>query len=113
MRFVAVLIAAAFLNIGLYFILYFITPIIAGLVCGLVLRNLKRSVVAGFVGSFLAYFPLFILLEWIASGTTIDIFVIAAAAGIISLLGGLGGFLGSYLIKRNPNQVSTVSRPGV
>ena len=107
-RFVAILVATAFLNIGLYFILYFITPIIAGVVSGIILRNVKRSVLAGYFGSLVAYFPLFLFLNT----TNMDIFAILAAAGIISFLGGIGGFLG-YLVIRRTTHVSTVSLPGV
>ena len=84
----------AFLNIGLYFILYYITPVIAGLMCGVLLRDMRKSVLAGYTGSFIAFFPLFVFLE------TADVLTILIAAGIISVLGGLGGFLGSLVSRR-------------
>jgi hypothetical protein len=89
--------------------LYIITPIIAGVVCGILLRNLKRGILAGYFGSLAAYFPLFFFLET----NIIDIFTILTAAGIISLLGGVGGFLGFLVIKKKITHVSTVSLPGV
>ena len=103
------LIAVAFLNIGLYFILYFITPIIAGVVSGIILRSMKRSVLAGYFGSLMAYFPLYLFLDT----TSVDIFAIFAAAGIISFLGGIGGLLGYLAIRSKTTHVSTVSLPGV
>ena len=108
-RFVAVLVATAFLNIGLYFIFFIVTPIIAGVVCGILLRNMKRSILAGYFGSLAAYFPLFFFLET----DIIDIFTILTAAGIISLLGGIGGFLGFLIIRKKTTHVSTVNLPGV
>jgi hypothetical protein len=64
------------------------------------LREFKESVLAGYFGSLLAYIPLFVFLELIVSGNSLDFITIIFAAGIISLLGSIGGILGSVLSKK-------------
>jgi hypothetical protein len=102
-RFLAAIIAVAFLNVGLYFLLYVLAPLISGLICGLIMREEKKGFLVGYIGSILAYFPLFVFLEAISPSTSSDLLVTFLAAGIISFLGGIGGFLGAIAVNRMTN----------
>jgi len=75
---IALVIAAAFLNIGLFFILWIFAPIVSGIVCGYFLRMKKKGAFVGFLGGLLAYVPM----QLISAQALFDSYV---ADGILTL----------------------------
>jgi hypothetical protein len=60
-RYGLVILATAFLNIGLFPITYILTPFFAGIVCGFLVGSTKRAVLGSYLGAFIAFVPLEIL----------------------------------------------------
>lgn len=110
------ILATAFLNIGLFPITYILTPLVAGLVCGFLVVSTKRSVLGGYLGALIAYVPLEILtapdlMNYLVQSGTLTMaeiqemilvfyLLLMLAAALISILGAIGGLLGSKLKRK-------------
>ena len=57
-RIIALILAAAMLNVGLYFLLYIFTPIVSGLIVGFLLGRKKEGGIISFIGSFVSFLPM-------------------------------------------------------
>jgi hypothetical protein len=105
-RFVGLILAAALLNLGLYFILFFVAPLVSGLICGYFMLSPRWGALGGFLGAFLPSTPLLFFLEAI-SGHGYDPFSIVFAAVILSVIGAVGGFLGGMIALRTQKQMQS------
>lgn len=111
-----VILATAFLNIGLFPITYILTPLFAGIACGFLVVSTKRGVLGGYLGAFIAFLPLEILtapelMDYLVQNGTLTMaeiqemilvfyFLLILAAALVSLLGAIGGLLGSKLKRK-------------
>ncbi|MHA1577456.1 MAG: DUF5518 domain-containing protein [Candidatus Thorarchaeota archaeon] len=118
-RIIGLILAAAFLNLGLYFILWIFAPIVSGLVCGYFLRSKKNGALVGFLGGLIAYVPMQLIAapasfdSYIADGTFTPaellanlpwLYVLLIIGAIILACGGLfGGYIGGSIGKRIMN----------
>ena len=100
-RFVGLTIACALLNVGLYFLMWIVTPVIAGMVSGYLIDHRVRSAFSGAAGAVIAYVPLFLYIEAVTSFEA-NIITTLAAAGIMALVGAIGGLIGYYMRKAGP-----------
>ena len=112
-----VILATAFLNIGLFPITYILTPLFAGIVCGFLVVSTKRAVLGGYLGAFIVFAPLEILtapvlMDYLVQSGTLTMaqiqemilvfyLLLILAASLISILGATGGLLGSKLKRRH------------
>jgi len=112
-RYGLVILATAFLNIGLFPITYILTPLISGIVCGFLVVSTKRGVLGGYLGAFIAFVPLEILtaptlMDYLVQSGILTMaeiqemilafyLLLILAAALISILGATGGLLGSKL----------------
>jgi len=110
------ILATAFLNIGLFPITYILTPLVAGLVCGFLVVSTKRSVLGGYLGAFIVFVPLEILtapilMDYLVQSGTLTMaeiqemilvfyLLLILAAALVSILGAIGGLLGSKLKRK-------------
>lgn len=115
-RLLGLIIAAAFLNIGLFFILWIFAPIVSGIVCGYFLRMKKNGAIVGFLGGLLAYVPMQLISaqasfdSYIADGifTPAEILanlpflytILIVGAVMLACFGLIGGYIGGSLGKR-------------
>lgn len=98
--------AAALLNVGLYVVLWIAAPLISGIICGYFMLSPKSGAFGGFLGAAGASTPLLFFLESITA-YGYDIFSILIAAGILSVIGGVGGFIGGMIGSRIQNLVQS------
>ena len=107
------ILATAFFNIGFFPITYILTPLFAGIVCGFLVASTKRGVLGGYLGAFIAFLPLEILtapalMDYLVQNGTLTMaeiqemilafyLLLILAASLISILGAIGGMLGSRL----------------
>lgn len=103
-RFLGLVFAAALLNLGLYVVLWVAAPLVSGFVCGYFMLSPRWGAIGGFLGSILSTTPLLLFLESISSSGA-DILSILIAAAILSVIGGLGGFIGGMIGLRTQKQV--------
>lgn len=103
-RFLGLVFAAALLNIGLYVVLWVAAPLVSGLVCGYFMLSPRWGAIGGFLASVLSTTPLLLFLESLSSSGA-DILSIFMAAIILSVIGGLGGFIGGMIGLRTQKQV--------
>ena len=110
------ILATAFFNIGFFPITYILTPLFAGIVCGFLVASTKRGVLGGYLGAFIAFLPLEILtapalMDYLVQNGTLTMaeiqemilafyLLLILAASLISILGAIGGLLGSRLKRR-------------
>lgn len=108
-----VILATAFLNIGLFPITYVLTPLFAGIVCGFLVGSTKKAVLGGYLGAFIVFVPLEILtapglMDYLVQSGALTMaeiqemilvfyLLLILAASLISILGATGGLLGSKL----------------
>ena len=111
-----VVLATAFLNIGFFPITYILTPLFAGIVCGFLVASTKRGILGGYLGAFIAFLPLEILtapelMDYLVQSGTLTMaeiqemilvfyLLLILAAALVSLLGAIGGLLGSKLKRK-------------
>ncbi len=118
-RIVALIIAAAMLNVGLYGLLYIFTPLVSGVIIGFLVARPKEGSLFSFLGSLFSFLPMLIvsapalidsmissglilaseltaLLPWIYTQLVISALILS----FIGLVGGLvGGYLGRHLMR--------------
>jgi len=93
------IVAAIFLNIGLFYILNILAPLVVGIIIGFATSKVKDGVVITFVGTCLSYCIIFIISEWLQGFTSAPLDV-AIAVFIMGLMGALGGLIGAYTFTR-------------
>jgi len=95
---------------------YILTPLIAGIVCGFLVVSTKRGILGGYLGAFIAFVPLEILtapslMDYLVQSGILTMaeiqemilafyLLLILAAALISVLGAIGGLLGSKLKRR-------------
>ncbi|MCK5151996.1 MAG: DUF5518 domain-containing protein [Candidatus Thorarchaeota archaeon] len=112
-RIVALIVAAAMLNVGLYFLLDIFTPLVSGMIVGFLVSRPKEGALFSFLGSLFSFLPMLLVAvpayidnqisigQILASELTVmlpwiyTLFVISGL--ILSLIGLVGGFIGGYL----------------
>ncbi|MFW9907950.1 MAG: hypothetical protein ACFFEF_05190 [Candidatus Thorarchaeota archaeon] len=111
-----IVIAAALLNVGLYFLLYIFTPFVSGIIIGYLIKKSKEGALASFAGSLVSFLPMLLLIapaiidSLVSSGqaTLAEIYEnlswfylqLVVSGLILSAVGFFGGYVGGLLGKR-------------
>ena len=112
-RVVALIIAAAMLNVGLYFLLYIFTPLVSGVIVGILVARRKEGALFSFLGSLFSFLPMLLVTAPALIDTMISSGQILASelsailpwiytqlvisALILSSIGLVRGFIGGYV----------------
>ena len=118
-RIVALIVAAAMLNVGLYFLFYIFTPLVSGVIVGFLVARPKEGSLFSFLGSLFSFLPMLLvtapaliddmissglilvseissMLPWIYAQLVISALILSS----IGLVGGLiGGYVGRKLLR--------------
>ncbi len=98
-RLLALIVACALLNVGLYSILWFLTPFVAGAAIGYLLVKIEDAIAGSSLGAVLAYIPLFMLTSSL-DGQQVDLLAISVAALLMAAIAILGGLFGNTIQRR-------------
>ena len=94
-RVFAIFAAGILLNLGLFFVLAIFAPLVVGMVCGYILGQKNYGTLTGFLSAIAAYALIFVV-----TGFAVNLLDFSGAILIMSVIGGVGGYLGAILQKR-------------
>ena len=94
-RVFAIIAAGILLNLGLFFVLAIFAPLVVGIACGYILGHKRNGIISAILSAVVSYSLIFIV-----TGFTSDIPAFGTAVLIMSVIGGVGGYIGALIQKR-------------